>query len=107
MSAWSTEIAQQRYDQLDAEEAMVNAKLKEAKADNNKEYGVELAVDLEGISLRKQALIGRHQQYLNEQAPRAPVPQTDQEWLSKAPEKMDYNDVARIAAKSKYGFDYD
>jgi hypothetical protein len=69
MADWFTEIAQQRWEQLDAEEAQAQAQLKYAKANDDREYGVERVAELESMAIRKRALQDRHAQYLRDSQP--------------------------------------
>jgi hypothetical protein len=97
--------AEQQMRTLQAVRSRTQADLAEARV-----YGDPAAIGIELQALANtdqqiQALSNLAERHARSQQQAAPVPQNDQEWLSKAPEKMDYNDVARMAGKSKYGFD--
>jgi hypothetical protein len=97
--------AEQQFKLIQAARARAEADLAEYRADRNTagiSEELQTIANLDSSARNLSNLVERH---ARSQQPAQPIPQTDQEWLSKAPEKMDYNDVARMVSKSKYGFD--
>lgn len=105
MSDFYEDAARQRYATLEAAKARVLADLAESKATGNDIAAAEELQTLATLNDQIASLNRLHQQYQQQQNPPSPVPETDQEWMSKSAEKMNYDDVARMASKSKYGFD--
>jgi hypothetical protein len=99
------EAATQQFKVIEAARRRSEADLAEYRANGNT-YGIaeelQTIANLDSSARNLSDLARRHAQASQ---PQAPVHQSDQEWFAKAPEKMDYNDVARIVSKSKYGFD--
>jgi hypothetical protein len=97
------EAAQQQFRVINAARMRSQAQLAEYRADRNSDgiqEELQNIANLDNAASNLTNLARRHAQ-----SQQAPPPQTDQEWLTKAPERMDYNDVAKMASKSKYGFD--
>ena len=97
--------AEQQMRTLNAVRSRIQADLAEARA-----YGDPAAIGSEIQALANndqqiQALSNLAERHARSQQPQYQAPQTEREWREKSPERMDYNDVAAIAAKSKYGFD--
>jgi hypothetical protein len=105
MSDFYEEAAKQRLETLEAAKMRALAELAEQKACNDTYSAAETVQTIATLEDQRQSLLRLHQQHVAAQNPPAPLPENDQEWLHKAPEKMSYNDVARIMSKSKYGFD--
>jgi hypothetical protein len=99
------EAAEWKFKELNAARMRSQAMLAEYRADNNKEGIGEMLQEISNVDAAVSNLTNLAQRHAQSQQPRQQAPQTDQEWLSKPAEKMDYNDVARMASKSKYGFD--
>jgi hypothetical protein len=99
------EAAQQQFKTLGAARKRTEANLAEYRADGNREGISESLQELGNIDAAAANLTNLARRHAQASQPVQQAPQTDQEWMSKAPEKMDYNDVARIVSKSKYGFD--
>jgi len=97
------QAAERRFQALNAARLRSQAQLAEYRAEGNGDGIEESLQEIANIDAASNNLVGLAKRHAQAQQP--PPPQTDQEWLTKAPERMDYNDVARMASKSKYGFD--
>jgi len=99
------EAAKQRLETLEAAKMRAMADLAEQKACNDTYGAAETVQTIATLEDQRQSLLRLHQQHVQSMNPPPPPPETDQEWLSKPPEKMTYNDVAKIAGRSRHGFD--
>ena len=77
----------------------------QARADGNDVYAQELIQGLANVRAQRRALDAEVADYIRAANPPAPEPETDQEWRNKPAHKMNYDDVVRMAGKSKYGID--
>jgi hypothetical protein len=97
--------AEKRLRTLRASKQRAMANLAEYQASECDDAAQEELGTLAYLEVEERGILQMRADYLRAQNPAPTAPQSDQEWLSKSVERMDYNDVARIAAKSKYGFD--
>jgi hypothetical protein len=87
--------------QLYASRKRAEANLAQYIAEGDQDMIADTLGDIASIDSQGNALNELYRQH-TQRAP-APVPQTDGEFMAKAPERMDYSDVQRMASKSKYG----
>jgi hypothetical protein len=99
------DAADKQFKIIAAARSRAQADLDDYRAMGNTEGIAEELQTIANLDNSARNLSDLARRHAQSQQPAQPVPQTDQEWLSKAPEKMDYNDVARMVSKSKYGFD--
>jgi hypothetical protein len=100
-------VAQRRLAEIDAGRAHANAAWKSAEAENDEYSAVEAYKLISDFNKEEQQVRRDYQQHINSQRPPQPVPQTDAEWMSKAPERMDYADAMKIHQKSRYAGNLD
>jgi hypothetical protein len=99
--------AEQQMRTLHAARTRTQADLAEARAYGDPgTIGTEIQT-LANVDQQIQALADLARRHAQAQNPPQQAPQSDQEFLSKAPERMDYNDTYRIASKSRHGVDMD
>jgi hypothetical protein len=98
-------LARLRSQQLAAERQQAIANLSRAVADEDETSGTFYVQQVANLDAEASNLNRLHQQHMAAQNPPAPAPQSDQEWLSKSPERMDWSDAFAVAGKSKYGVD--
>jgi hypothetical protein len=103
MANFEDEVAQHSLNQLAAHYAQVNADYARAKAEGDTETAASCAEAIAELEDKAARLDRLHQRHIASQNPPAPQPLTDGEFMARAPERMDYNDVWRMASKSKYG----
>ena len=104
MSDFYQESAEARMERLNFQRQMALTNLQEARMTGDVHGGGEYAQEIADIDAAKANLVKLHNNYLQSQQP-VHQEQTDQEYMHKAPERMDYNDSYRIASKSKHGVD--
>ena len=104
MADFYQESAEARMERLNYQRQMAMTNLQEARLTGDVHSGGEAAQEIADIDAAKANLIKLHNAYLQSQQP-VHQEQTDQEYMHKSPERMDYSDSYRIAAKSKHGVD--
>ena len=95
------EAAQQQFRQLGTARLRAQAQLAEYRSDGNRDGIQEQLQELANIDAASSNLTNLARRHAQSQ--QAPLPQTDGEFMAKRPERMDYNDVLQMTAKSKYG----
>jgi hypothetical protein len=95
--------AEQQFKLIQAARARSEADLAEYRADRNTAGIAEELQTIANLDNSARNLSNLVERHARSQQPAAPVYQTDGEFMAKSPERMDYNDVYRIASKSKYG----
>jgi|ERR1700687_3432611 len=99
--------AEQRLRVLEAAKQRAVADLSEARACNDYEAaGVEIQT-IASLDDQKASLIRLHQAHVQSQQQAQPVPQTAEEWRTKAVERMTPDDGLQVARGSKYAKDLD
>jgi hypothetical protein len=98
-----TESARKRLAYLDAQRQQTLANLAISKNDNDYESAAEEIQTIANIDAQRTNLINLHRQYEESQRPAQQVPQTREEWKTKAIERMTLEDGLEVARESKYG----
>ena len=93
------EVMQTGLKQIQAQRIRAQAEYAEAEAYGNTDAALAAAQEMAVCDDAAQRLVKLHQRSIAQPQ----QPQTDSEFMAKAPERMDYGDVYRMASKSKYG----
>ena len=104
MTDFYQESAEARMERLNFQRQMALTNLQEARMTGDVHGGGEFAQEIADIDAAKENLVRLHNNYLQSKQP-VHQEQTDQEFVSKSPERMDYSDSWRIASKSVHGID--
>jgi hypothetical protein len=102
-----TRSLQRQLDEINAQQRQVEANIARAKADNDDYLGGEYAREHAQLRATRNMIIADYNEEMARQTPKAPPPQTAEEWRVKSAEKMDWNDAYQVAAKSRHGVDMD
>jgi hypothetical protein len=97
--------ARKRYQILEAAKAQSMADLQRYQADENEHGAIEELQTLATLNDQQASLERLHRTYMAQRNPPAPLPESDGEFMAKAPERMSYADVMKITGKSKYALD--
>src|SRR6267142_842233 len=99
------DVAKARIEQLDAEMGRVRANIAIHKS--HEDYGsASLELDeLADLTNKRNSVVQLYNAQVAASQPQYQAPETETEWREKAPERMNYGDVYKIASKSKYGVD--
>jgi hypothetical protein len=100
---FNSNAAMHRGRQLVAARKQAEAHLAQAEAYGDVELAAEKIQELANIDREGRDLNDLHNSYVQHRNPPPQAPQTEGEFMSKAPERMDYNDTLRIVSKSRYG----
>ena len=96
------DAAQQRAAEIDADIAEINAGLARARANGDDYQARQLIQGLANSRAERRNLEVEYNSYVASHQPRQAAPSTEGEWLAKAPDKMDVDDIVKIFEKSKY-----
>lgn len=88
---------------LVASKKQAEANLADAVANGDDDYIGDAIAEIASIDRQGAELNQLYNQHVAASQPRQAMPQTEGEFMAKAPERMDYSDVQRVASKSKYG----
>jgi hypothetical protein len=102
-----SDVTRSRLEAFQAARQRALADLSEAKAGGNYDQASESIQEIANIDAASQNLVKLHNSYVQSQQPPQQAPQTDAEWMSKAPERMDYADAMKIHQKSRYAGNLD
>ena len=95
---------QAQIDRIDYQRQRALADMAEAKATGDSGSGAKAVQTLADLTVARENVLRLHQGYVASQNPPAPSRKRIRSAFKPA-ERMDYNDVARMMSKSKYGYD--
>jgi hypothetical protein len=96
-------VARRRLAEIEAGRAHATAAWKSAEAEDDVYSAGEAYKLISEFNQEEQRVRRDYKQHVASRNPPAPPAQSDSEFMAKDASRMDYNDVHRIASKSRYG----
>jgi hypothetical protein len=99
--------AQRRAQELEAARSQELATLQSARVTSDYEAAATSVATIANIDAEYRNIVELHDQYVRSQQPPTKRELTNEEFLAKPPEAMDWSDSVRIARTSKFGANLD